>query len=358
MRTTWFALSLCLSLAAGLSARRALADPTPASIWKSDFAAAEAEAKKLNRPLVVHFHATYCPPCKQMEREVLFTPQVLKLLEAGFVAVKVDLPKNPKLQARFGINSMPTDLIVGPDGKVLVKTEGYTDIARAGDDRDRRQYLTNLSRIDAQYAIEAKRVARSNPVADTKNSAPQREPRTPIKNDRALASTVPATKDKLAPPANKVDPPVGLPTDEPTKPSELQDDPAAIEREGVQVAIDGYCPVTLRTTRTWTTGDKAISLEHEGQIFYFAAADKRDEFKSHPGRYAPRLLGCDPVTLAENDVAVRGSTQFGAFYDGALFLFESADSRTKFRKTPIRYSQLKHVVKPEDVKKVASNTDP
>ena len=73
---------------------------------------------------------------------------------------------------------------------------------------------------------------------------------------------------------------------------------------------------------------------------------------------APRLLGCDPVTLAENDVAVRGSTQFGAFYDGALFLFESADSRTKFRKAPTRYSQLKHVVKPEDVKKVASNLDP
>ena len=88
------------------------------------------------------------------------------------------------------------------------------------------------------------------------------------------------------------------------------------------------------------------------------ATDKRDEFKAHPARYAPRLLGCDPVTLTENDVAVRGSTQFGAFYDGSLFLFESAASRAKFRKAPTRYSQLKHVIKPEDVKKVASNSDP
>jgi YHS domain-containing protein len=141
-------------------------------------------------------------------------------------------------------------------------------------------------------------------------------------------------------------------------PDEFHEIPQEIELEDVLVAMDGYCPVTLRTTRTWKTGDKAISLEHEGQIYYFVTVDKRDQFKAHPGRYAPRLLGCDPVTLADNDVAVRGSTQFGAFYDGALFLFESADSRAKFRKAPTRYSQLKHVLKPEDIKSVASNVDP
>jgi thiol-disulfide isomerase/thioredoxin/YHS domain-containing protein len=344
----------------------ALADPTAASVWKNDFAAAEAEAKMLNRPLVVHFHATYCAPCKLMEKEVLFTPQVLKLLEAGFVAVKVDVPKNPKVSARFAISSMPTDIIVGPDGKVLVKTEGYTDVAHAGDDRDRRKYLANLSRISSQIAAaEAKSPAGSNSAQANKNGAGQRDSRVPVTKDRALASTAPVNrdpviraKDKLVPPANKVDPPAGSPTNEPSQQDELRKIPETSALDEVLVAMDGYCPVTLRTTRTWTAGDKAISLEHEGQMFYFTAVDKRDEFKAHPARYAPRLLGCDPVTLAENDVAVRGSTQFGAFYDGALFLFESADSRTKFRKAPARYSQLKHVVKPEDVKKVASTVDP
>lgn len=377
MRTTWFALSLCLSLASGSAARVALADPLPASVWKLDFAAAEAEAKALNRPMVVHFYGTHCPPCKKMEQEVLLTPQVLKLLEAGFVAVKVDVVKNPNVSQRYGIASMPTDLILSPDGKVLAKTEGYDDIARVGDDRDRRKYVANLTRINGQYAGAAKRQEQPK-IADTKKSTEQREPRTPaktapVKTDRALASAALSTKDKLVPPANRIDPPVGSQsggsqpvgsqsggsqTDEPPKIDESQETPAGIVMDDVLVAMDGYCPVTLRTTRSWKAGDKAISLEHEGQIYYFVTADKRDEFKSHPSRYAPRLLGCDPVTLADNDVAIRGSTQFGAFYDGALFLFESADSRAKFRKAPTRYSQLKHVLKPEDVKNVASNVDP
>jgi YHS domain-containing protein len=299
-----------------------------------------------------------------MEKEVLFTPQALKLLEAGFVAVKVDLPKNPKLQARFGIDSMPTDLILAPDGKVLAKTEGYEEIARAGD-RDRKRYLANLSRINSQYAASGKRHESSDVAAGNKNGNGKGDSQTPVKKDRVLASAAPSTsstKDKLVPPPNKIDPPVGSQAIQSPAAAEVNDVPEVIEpeeiSEEVQIAMDGYCPVTLRTTRSWKTGNKDISLEYEGQIYYFTSADKRDEFRSHPGRYAPRLLGCDPVTLADNDVAIRGSTQYGAFYDGALFLFESADSRAKFRKTPTRYSQLKHVLKPEDVKNVASNVDP
>ena len=354
MRTTWFALSLCLSLASSLAARGALAaDPTPASVWKNDFAAAEAEARSSNRPLVAHFHASWCGPCKKMEREVLHYGQALQLLGTGFVAVKVDFDKYQEVAQKYGVKNLPTDLIISPAGKVLVRSEGYEEIARAGD-RDRKAYVANLSRINNEYAAKAKPPQRPAVVADNKNSA---EPRATIKKDRTVASAAPATKDKLVPPASKVDTPSGLQTDEPSSEDELPIGPLANDEEDIQVAMDGYCPVTLRTTRAWKTGDKAISLEHQGQIYYFINAEKRDEFKAHPARYAPRLLGCDPVTLAENDVAIRGSTQFGAFYDGALFLFESAASRAKFRTAPIRYSKLKHVLKPEDIKSVASNVD-
>src|SRR5260370_33046394 len=96
-----------------------------------------------------------------MEREVLNSPQLLKILDGGFVAVKVCLDKvaNSKGQARFDVDSMPTDVIVSPDGKVLARTEGYVS---------GQKYLTNLSRIDAKYAAAGKRLARSDATADEK----------------------------------------------------------------------------------------------------------------------------------------------------------------------------------------------
>src|SRR5205823_4309134 len=115
------------------------AELTAKSVWKTDFAAAQAEAKKLNRPMVVHFGAKWCPPCKKMEREVLDTSQVLKLLDAGFVAVKVDVDANDGLRKKYGVSGLPTDIILDPAGKVLVKTEGYQP--EAG---DRQKYVNNI----------------------------------------------------------------------------------------------------------------------------------------------------------------------------------------------------------------------
>ena len=92
MRIRWIALSLSIFAFSATAARAGL---TPTDVWGHDLAAAEAEAAKLQRPLVIHFHATWCGPCKKMEKELLNTPHVLKSLDAGFVAVKVDLTNNP-----------------------------------------------------------------------------------------------------------------------------------------------------------------------------------------------------------------------------------------------------------------------
>jgi len=176
---------------------------------------------------------------------------------------------------------------------------------------------------------------------------------------------VAATPDKLVPPPTE---PRKVPEIAATsQPAEVpanvskQDIPVAAgtvaaDSSAMLLAMDGYCPVTLRTTRAWKPGSSEIFCEHDGQIFFFTAAEKRDEFKANPGRFAPRHLGCDPVVLAQSDVAVRGSVKFGAFYEGELYLFESADSRTRFRKDPARYARLQHALKPEDVKKIASTS--
>ncbi len=359
MRTPLFALSLSLSAASLFTATVTAADLTAASVWKTDFAAAEAEAKSLNRPLVVHFHAKWCGPCRQMEREVLDTSAILKTLDSGFVAVKVDLDKNAKVSARFKIEKVPTDLILSPEGKVLYRNEGYVAASK---------YTAKLSHIDTQYAKAGKRLARPEPAADKPatetapvvvNTAP------PAKTALPATVTPAATGDKLVPPPTEpkkvAEVATAAPPTPPSEPQKKSDTPATEPLPGaapvVLLGLEGYCPVTLRATRGWKPGNSDISLVHEGQTFYFAAAEKRDEFKANPKRFAPRLMGCDPVVLANSDLAVRGSVKFGAFYEGELFLFENAESRATFRKDPARYAKLQHALKPEDVQKIASAAD-
>jgi thiol-disulfide isomerase/thioredoxin/YHS domain-containing protein len=358
MRSPLFALSLSLSVATLLAAKVSAADLAATSVWKTDFAAAQAEAKKLNRPIVVHFHATWCGPCKRMEREVLDTQQVLKLLDAGFVAVKVDVDRNGEVSKKYGVGVMPTDLILDSAGKVLVKTEGYQP-----ESGDRQKYIKNVTRIDARYAAERAKIARtdSSSAGKTSSGAVAAEKAPVVASENPLPKVPPRVNekgDKLVPPPSE--PKKLADATGPASPAapriEKTEDPPTVDAAGLLLALDGYCPVTLRATRAWKSGSSDIALDHDGQTFYFAGAEKRDEFKAHPERYAPRLLGCDPVVLAENDLAVRGSVKFGAFYEGELFLFETADSRVKFRKDPSRYARLQHVVKPEDVKKIASTS--
>src|SRR5262245_1029521 len=188
MRSPSFALSLTLSVATLVATQVTAAELVPAKVWKTDFASAQEEAKQLHRPLVIHFCATWCGPCKKMEREVLDSAQVLKIIDGGFVGAKVDVARNPAVQKKFKVEVLPTDLIVSPEGKVLFRSEGYDDQGR--------KYLTNINRIDAQYAAEGKRLARTDAVAETK---PQQQPAVVANN--TPAKTIPANSgDKLVPP--------------------------------------------------------------------------------------------------------------------------------------------------------------
>ncbi|MBS0265178.1 MAG: thioredoxin family protein [Planctomycetes bacterium] len=336
MRIRWMLLTLGLAFTFAHTAR---ADLTAESVWGHDFTAAEAEAAASGRPLVIHFHAKWCGPCKAMERDLLHTQAILKELDAKYVAVKVDTDKYPNLVQRFGIKGMPTDIVLSPEGKTLARTEGYDASTKA-------KYQQSIAKFGAS-------VPKSAPAS--------KEPKREIASASVPAATerVPVPADKLVPQPSeprKVDVPrESVPTA--TTDDEIEEEPVVMPKQSapvVDVAMDGYCPVTLRTSRTWKAGSKEFSLTHDGQVYYFTSSDKLAEFRANPDKFAPKVLGCDPVKLAESDLVVRGSTKFGAYYDGALYLFETNESRTKFKKTPTRYSQLKHTLKPEDVKRVAS----
>ena len=93
--------------------------------WHKTFAAAQAEARRRGLPLLVHFHASWCGPCRMMERDVLDTPKLRLRMANRVVAVKVDTDREPGVTSRFRVKLLPTDLVVTPDGRELARTKGY-----------------------------------------------------------------------------------------------------------------------------------------------------------------------------------------------------------------------------------------
>jgi thiol:disulfide interchange protein len=88
--------------------------------WKEAVAKAKAEHKCI----FLDAYASWCGPCKTMDREVYVNPAVADYLDRKFVAVRVDMEKGegPALAKKFtSIDGYPSLLFFDGDGQ-LAKT--------------------------------------------------------------------------------------------------------------------------------------------------------------------------------------------------------------------------------------------
>lgn len=282
----------------------ACADPEKAAPndWHSDFAQAEAEAKRLNKPLLIHFYATWCMPCKSMDRETLHSPELLSQFGDKVIGVKVDTDEHADLIERFDVRLLPTDVFVDPEGRIIGRSDGY---------QDRQAYLGTLARIDSVWTERMRlHIAKHSTSAETNGLKPLTD--------------------------HGTQKPPGPQVPQPGKPK-------------AGVGLDGFSPVALWHGRKWLRGDPQFAAEHKGIVFYMATDDELAQFRAQPERFAPQLLGCDPVIMSETDRAVAGITQYGAYFQGELFLFSSSETRARFRDNPARYARTRHVLRDEEV---------
>lgn len=118
VRAGWF---LCVGL---LMADVSMADQA-AGKWHHSYARAYHEAKRLEKPLLVHFYADWCGPCQQMEASVLNTKKVTAQLGRSIIGVKINVDRYPQLVEDFRIDGFPSDVFVSSTGKIQFRS-GYT----------------------------------------------------------------------------------------------------------------------------------------------------------------------------------------------------------------------------------------
>lgn len=279
--------------------------------WHSDFAAAQAEASRLDRPLLVHFYAEWCGPCKKMDREVLYAPDLLAQLGRRVVAVKLDVDQHRAVAEKYRIDSVPTDLFLTPDGRVLGAMNGY---------RPKADYLRRVAGIEGQYgrlrelylaASDGKVPVRGATDAGPKFptlEAPEEDP-TPVERSHPVGPRVKPRADGT-----------------------------------VLLGLKGHSPVALYHERKWLKGDPRFAWEHQGLTYLMASAEELTKFQQDAERYAPRLLGCDPILYFDEGKAIPGSTRFAAYFSDGLYLFTSAETRAKFRDDPETYTRRRTVL--------------
>jgi YHS domain-containing protein/thioredoxin-related protein len=247
--------------------------------WYTDYEAARSQAKQLNQPMLLHFYADWCFPCKRMEQDVLSRPAVLQVLSSRMLLVKINVDHHPQLAQRFHVSQFPSDVVVDPKGERILSSTGYMEADK---------YVAFARQAEQQFS-----------------------------GSRAI----------------------------PAAPSERVES----EAPKVMIAMEGYCPVTLATERSWVKGSSQFASEHRGQVYYLASKEQKDVFIADPRDYVPQLLGCDPVILRDTDLAVPGSVRYGAFYDDELYLFSSQENRGAFKSEPERYTRTRIVRSADEI---------
>src|SRR3954471_20119583 len=117
MRHHWSLLSVVLG---ALLVAPALAQQE-AVHWHNDLESAKVVAKSTNRLVLVHFWTPTCGPCMALNQNVFNQPGVASAIETHFVPVKLNADENSATATWYGINRVPTDVIVTPDGQMVAK---------------------------------------------------------------------------------------------------------------------------------------------------------------------------------------------------------------------------------------------
>ena len=305
--------------------------------WQTTLENARTVASQGNRLLLIHFWGTYCQPCRVMEQDVFPRPEVVAAINASYVAVKVDTINFPTTAQQYGVVSVPTDVIVSPNGRVLAKFEGFAAAE---------EYAGRLNRLAAPPAVVASLPA--GPAGFDRQPASAIQPggayvpaTSPFDNRYAdnyrqpnpqpmVTGPQPAAAPLQAPPASATAATSPLPAPPSLAPPPASPTAAPAVPGLPPLVLDGYCAVQLVDKSRWVPGDRRWGAFHRGHTYLFAGPEEQKQFLANPDKYTPVLSGIDVVLVVDRGETVAGSRSHGGKYANRLYLFASQESLQRF----------------------------
>jgi len=125
-----------------------------------------ARARAAGQPAFLDFYATWCVPCRWMDRVVYSDPLLSEVAEGvAMIRIDVDRPEGKALAARMSVQQYPTLVHVSPEGKETLRWVGPLNL------RDTRLNLAQAAPCAPQSPSRSAR-PRSSPAATSARSTP------------------------------------------------------------------------------------------------------------------------------------------------------------------------------------------
>ena len=94
----------------------------------------DAQISSWGKPVLYHFTAEWCAPCRSMERGVFADDEVVTFVAGRFTRVDVldrsreegrNSPRVAELEQRYNVRAFPTLVVASPTGEELRRLQGY-----------------------------------------------------------------------------------------------------------------------------------------------------------------------------------------------------------------------------------------